>query len=111
MLISLEDIEDDAAKQAEIVFMEAFAARVHSGGLDAAWNPILPNLREALPDADPASTAAAAAIGSDGHSSGSTNSWRSMSPHCSTLGATGDIRTALPQNWRGTCQIRRAHYS
>src|SRR3546814_11644103 len=43
MLISLEDIEDDAAKQAEIVFMEAFAARVHAGGLDAAWNPILPN--------------------------------------------------------------------
>src|SRR3546814_8281499 len=41
MLISLEDIEDDAAKQAEIVFMEAFAARVHAGGLDSAWNPIL----------------------------------------------------------------------
>lgn len=80
MLISLEDIEDDAAKQAEIVFMEAFAARVHAGGLDAAWNPILPNLREALPDADPASAAAAAAIGYDRHSSVSTNSWRSMSP-------------------------------
>src|SRR5690606_14476720 len=46
-------------------FMEAFAARVRAGGLDAAWNPILPNLREALPDADPASAAAAAAIGYD----------------------------------------------
>ena len=88
VLISLEDIEDDAAKQAEIAFMEAFAARVRAGGLDAAWSPILPHLspvigamvREALPDADPASAAAAAAIGYDRHSSVSTNSWRSMSP-------------------------------
>ncbi|GAB2626802.1 alpha/beta hydrolase [Novilysobacter erysipheiresistens] len=73
VLISLEDIEDDAAKQAEIAFMEAFAARVRADGLAAAWNPILPHLspvigamvREALPHADPASAAAAAAIGYD----------------------------------------------
>ena len=73
VLISLEDIEDDTAKQAEIAFMEAFAARVRERGLDAAWDPILPHLspvvgamvREALPDADPASAAAAAAIGYD----------------------------------------------
>ncbi|WP_275040608.1 alpha/beta fold hydrolase [Novilysobacter arseniciresistens] len=73
VLISLEDIEDAAAKQDEIAFMEAFAARVREGGLDAAWDPILPHLspvigamvREALPHADPASAAAAAAIGYD----------------------------------------------
>lgn len=73
VLISLEDIEDDAAKQAEIAFMEAFAARARENGLDAAWRPILPHLspvigamvREALPEANPASAAAAAAIGYD----------------------------------------------
>ncbi|MGH8085841.1 MAG: alpha/beta fold hydrolase [Lysobacter sp.] len=73
VLISVEDIEDDAAKQAEIAFMEAFAARVREGGLEAAWDPVLPHLspvigamvREALPDADPDSAAAAAAIGYD----------------------------------------------
>lgn len=73
VLISLEDIEDDAAKEAEIAFMEAFAERVRTQGVEAAWAPILGSLspiigtmvREAMPDADPASLAAAAAIGRD----------------------------------------------
>ncbi|MGH8083855.1 MAG: alpha/beta fold hydrolase [Lysobacter sp.] len=73
VLISVEDIEDDAAKQDEIEFMEAFAARVRQAGLEAAWAPVLPQLspvigamvREALPHADPDSAAAAAAIGYD----------------------------------------------
>jgi 3-oxoadipate enol-lactonase len=73
VLISVEDIEDDEAKAAEIAFMDAFAARVRTGGVEAGWQPILPNLspivgtmvREAMADADPASVAAAAAIGHD----------------------------------------------
>jgi 3-oxoadipate enol-lactonase len=72
-LISVEEIEDDAAKAAEVAFMDAFAERVRTGGVEAGWQPILPNLspivgtmvREAMPDADPASVAAAAAIGRD----------------------------------------------
>lgn len=73
VLISVEDIEDDVAKAAEIAFMDAFAERVQTGGLDAGWQPILPQLspivttmvREAMADADPASVVAAAAIGHD----------------------------------------------
>lgn len=73
MLISVEDIEDDQAKEAEIVFMDAFAARVRAEGIEAAWEPILENLapiigamvRDAIPHSDPASIAAAAAIGRD----------------------------------------------
>lgn len=73
VLISVEDIEDDEAKAAEIAFMDAFAERVRTGGVDAGWQPILPSLspivgtmvREAMVDADPASVAAAAAIGHD----------------------------------------------
>lgn len=73
VVISLEDIEDDAAKAAEVVFMHAFAARVREQGLEAAWAPILETLapvigsmvREALPRSDSASAAAAAAIGRD----------------------------------------------
>jgi 3-oxoadipate enol-lactonase len=72
-LISVEDIEGDDAKAAEIVFMDAFAERVRTLGIEAGWEPILPNLsrivgtmvREAMQDADPASVAAAAAIGHD----------------------------------------------
>jgi 3-oxoadipate enol-lactonase len=73
ILISVEDIEDDEKKQAEIAFMDAFAARVRNEGIEAAWAPILDDLapiigtlvREAIPRSDPASIAAAAAIGRD----------------------------------------------
>src|SRR5688500_10506040 len=73
VLISVEDIEDDEGKLAEIAFMDAFAERVRTRGVEAGWRPILPNLspivgtmvREAMQDADPASLAAAAAIGHD----------------------------------------------
>jgi 3-oxoadipate enol-lactonase len=73
VLISVEDIEDDDAKAAEIVFMDTFAERVRTRGVEAGWQPILPNLspivgtmvREAMVDADAASVAAAAAIGHD----------------------------------------------
>lgn len=71
LLISIEDIEDDHAKQAEIEFLDAFAERVLIHGIEAAWEPILPSLapiigtmvRDAIPRSDPASIAAAAAIG------------------------------------------------
>ncbi|MFE6615947.1 alpha/beta fold hydrolase [Amycolatopsis sp. NPDC057786] len=73
ILISVEDIEDDEAKQAEIAFMDAFAERVRTDGIEAAWAPVLPDLapvigalvRDAIPRSDPASIAAAAAIGHD----------------------------------------------
>lgn len=73
ILVSVEDIEDDAAKLAEIAFMDAFAERVRTRGLAAAWAPILPELapiigslvRDAIPRSDPDSVAAAAAIGHD----------------------------------------------
>jgi len=73
VLISVEDIEDDAAKEAEIAFMDAFAARVRTEGIEAAWQPILKDLspvigamvRDAIPRSDPSSIAAAAAIGRD----------------------------------------------
>lgn len=73
LLISIEDIEDGQAKQAEIEFMDAFAERVLIHGIEAAWEPILPSLapfigtmvRDAIPRSDPASIAAAAAIGHD----------------------------------------------
>ena len=73
VLISVEDVEDDVAKQAEIEFMDAFAERVRKQGIDAAWAPILPELapvigamvRDAIPRSHPGSIAAAAAIGRD----------------------------------------------
>jgi 3-oxoadipate enol-lactonase len=73
VLISVEDIEDDERKQAEIAFMDAFAARVRTDGIEAGWGPILGDLapvigtmvRDAIPRSDPASIAAAAAIGRD----------------------------------------------
>jgi 3-oxoadipate enol-lactonase len=73
ILVSVEDIEDDEKKAAEVAFMDAFAARVRAEGIEAAWKPILPDLapvigamvREAIPRSDPASVAAAAAIGRD----------------------------------------------
>jgi 3-oxoadipate enol-lactonase len=73
VLISVEDIEDDKAKQAEIAFMEEFADRARTLGLKAAWQPILDDLapiigsmvRDAIPRSDPASISAAAAIGRD----------------------------------------------
>lgn len=73
VLISVEDIEDDQQKEEEIRFLDAFAMRVRTEGLAAAWEPILENLapiigtmvRDAIPRSDPASIAAAAAIGHD----------------------------------------------
>lgn len=73
VLISVEDIEDDEKKAAEIAFMDAFAERARNEGIEAAWAPILPELapligtlvRDAIPRSDPASIAAAAAIGRD----------------------------------------------
>ncbi|MCC5941873.1 MAG: alpha/beta hydrolase [Balneolaceae bacterium] len=71
--ISIEEIEDDDEKRAEIEFMNAFAERVRSGGIMAGWDPILKDLapvirtlvEEAIPRSDPESIAAAAAIGYD----------------------------------------------
>jgi 3-oxoadipate enol-lactonase len=73
VLISVDDIEDDAAKEAEIELMAAFAERVRTHGIEAGWGPILPQLapvigalvRDAIPRSDPESIAAAAAIGRD----------------------------------------------
>ena len=73
VLISVEDIEDDQAKEAEIEFMDAFADRVRTQGIEAAWQPILGKLapiigamvRDAISRSDPASITAAAAIGHD----------------------------------------------
>jgi pimeloyl-ACP methyl ester carboxylesterase len=73
VLISVEDIEDDEAKAAEIQFMDDFAARARNEGIEAAWAPILPGLapiietmvRDAIPRSNAASIAAAAHIGRD----------------------------------------------
>ncbi|MFJ4689135.1 alpha/beta fold hydrolase [Streptomyces sp. NPDC088789] len=73
VLIGVEDIEDDAAKEAEIAFLDAFAARVAAEGIEAGWEPILAGfppvvgamVRDAIPRSDPASIVAAAAIGHD----------------------------------------------
>jgi 3-oxoadipate enol-lactonase len=73
VVIGMEDIEDDEAKKAEIRFMEEFASRVRTLGIEAAWNPILKDLspvigsmvRDAIPRCNPVSIAAAAAIGYD----------------------------------------------
>jgi pimeloyl-ACP methyl ester carboxylesterase len=73
IVIGLEDIEDDEKKEAEIAFLDAFADRVRAHGIEAAWEPILKDLapvigtmvRDAIPRSDPASIAAAAAIGRD----------------------------------------------
>lgn len=71
--ISLEDIEDDEAKAAETAMMDEFADRVRTHGIEAGWDLYLPYLqplivnlvRDAIPRADAASVAAAAAIGHD----------------------------------------------
>jgi 3-oxoadipate enol-lactonase len=71
--ISIEDIEDDEAKKAEIEFMDAFAERVRTQGIMAGWEPVLDDLapiiralvEDAIPRSNPASIAAAAAIGYD----------------------------------------------
>ncbi|WLQ44725.1 hypothetical protein P8A22_35420 [Streptomyces laculatispora] len=73
MLIGVEDIEDDEAKDAEIRFLDAFAARVAADGIEAGWEPILAGfpsvvgamVREAIPRSDSAGIVAAAAIGHD----------------------------------------------
>lgn len=71
--ISIEEIEDDASKQEEIRFMDAFAERVLNQGIMAGWEPILDDLaplirtlvEDAIPRSDPESIAAAASIGRD----------------------------------------------
>ncbi|WP_043735316.1 MULTISPECIES: alpha/beta fold hydrolase [Nocardia] len=73
VLIGVEDIEDDAAKEEEIRFLDAFADRVAADGIEAGWEPILAGfppvvgamVRDAIPRSDPASIVAAAAIGRD----------------------------------------------
>ncbi|WP_030751077.1 alpha/beta fold hydrolase [Streptomyces sp. NRRL F-5135] len=73
VLIGVEDIEDDESKDAEIRFLDAFAARVAADGIEAGWEPILADfppvvgamVRDAIPRSDPASIVAAAAIGHD----------------------------------------------
>lgn len=73
VVVSAEDIEDDEAKQAETDLFDDFAHRIRTDGLAAAWEPRLADLvplianlvREAMGRADPASIAAAAAIGRD----------------------------------------------
>ncbi|WP_436499695.1 alpha/beta fold hydrolase [Actinokineospora sp. HUAS TT18] len=73
VVIGAEDIEDDEAKRAETELFDDFARRVRAEGLAAAWEPLLEELvplignlvREAMGRADPASVAAAAAIGHD----------------------------------------------
>jgi 3-oxoadipate enol-lactonase len=72
--ISVENIEENEQdKAAEVAFLDAFAERVRTDGIEAAWALILPALapvigalvRDAIPRSDPASIAAAAAIGRD----------------------------------------------
>jgi 3-oxoadipate enol-lactonase len=56
--ISIEEIEDDEAKKAEIEFMDAFAERVRKQGIMSGWEPILddlaPVIRALVEDAIPA---------------------------------------------------------
>lgn len=73
VVISPEDIEDDEAKAAETAMMDEFAERVRTHGIESGWGLYLPYLqplivnlvRDAIPRADAASVAAAAAIGHD----------------------------------------------
>lgn len=73
ILISVEDIEDDQAKEVETAMMDEFATKVRTEGIEVAWEPFMKMLspfiqnlvREAIPRSDPASIAAAAAIGRD----------------------------------------------
>lgn len=73
ILMSVEDIEDDEAKAAEVQFMDDFAERVRAHGIEAGWAPILSDfapvigamVRDAIPRSNAASLAAAAAIGHD----------------------------------------------
>lgn len=73
VLISLEDIEEDDAKAAEIAWLEAFYAKARADGLGAAWEGILPMfppvvgamVRHAIPRANPESIIAAGAIAHD----------------------------------------------
>lgn len=72
-LISVEDIEDDEAKACEIDLFKDFRRRLHSDGLDAAWDSVLglfppivgSMVRDAIPRSDCESIAAAVAIGFD----------------------------------------------
>ena len=73
VLVSVEDIEDEAAKKAEVAFMEDFASRVRNFGIEEGWKTILSDLspviesmvRDAIPRSNPESIAAAAPIGYD----------------------------------------------
>lgn len=70
ILISIEDIEDDAGKELEVKLLESFSADVEAHGIQAAWTPLLCNLspvigdmvRDAIPRSDASSIAAAASI-------------------------------------------------
>lgn len=83
--ISVEEIEDAAAKAAEIELLDAVADRVRSHGLQAACEPLLQVLApfigtlvlEAIPRADPASIAATAAIDHDRSFAASMN-WQRL---------------------------------
>lgn len=44
VLISVEDIEDDVAKEAEIVFFEQYMKLLQEKGLSVAWESILPQM-------------------------------------------------------------------
>ncbi|SEG50682.1 alpha/beta fold hydrolase [Algoriphagus boritolerans] len=44
VLISVEDIEDDVAKEAEILFFEKYMKQLQEDGLSAAWESILPQM-------------------------------------------------------------------
>jgi 3-oxoadipate enol-lactonase len=70
VLISVEDIEDDEHKAAEIVFFEQYMDQIRENGLAAAWESILNNLspvigamvRDGIPRSDTKSILAAASI-------------------------------------------------
>ena len=94
MLISVEDIEDDRAKEGEIEFMDAFAARVRAEGIEAAKAPILETLppiigamvREATSAATPPASGRRWPSAPTAPSAASTNSRRSPPRRCSSQG-------------------------
>jgi pimeloyl-ACP methyl ester carboxylesterase len=110
VLVSVEDIEDDEKKAAEVAFMDAFAARVRAEGIEAAWKPILPDLapvigamvREAIPRSDPASVAAAAAA--TARSAASRNLRSSPRRHWSSPASTTGIRPRSRSNSPASCR-------
>jgi len=105
VLISVEDIEDDAAKEAEIELMDAFAERVRTGGIEAGWKPILPTLapvigalvRDAIPRSDRTASRPRRPSGAIAPSAAST-SWRGSPSRRSCSPAwTRAIHPSLPR--------------